>query len=437
MLEAGRKEGRIVAEPLHGITVVEMTVAVQGPAAGLYLRDMGAEVIKVEPPIGDASRYGRGTQNETPEGTLGPQFVAVNRGKRSVCMDLTTPLARAALHRVLEEADVFLTNYREPALQKMGLGFDVLHERYPRLIYASVNGFGPRGPDADKAMLDGAAAARSGLVHHTGYADRAPSLAGAITIDTSGAQQLALGIMTALYARERTGIGQRVQTSALGAALWLQQWEITHVAMTGADLPRAGNHHPNIKGPYGVYLTKDGDAIMIAQTMQNEAWDALCIFAETFELAIDPRFQTPGQRLGEGLTAEDSLEVRRRLTDAFARKGTQEWVDFLYTQPEIVWERVRSWQEVLHDEQTLANDYLTQVSVEGVGQFQTVGTLVQLSATPGAPKGNPPALGEGNEDVLRQFGVSAEDRAAITLQATQAREALLAEIAKMKAEPDA
>ena len=104
--------------------------------------------------------------------------------------------------------------------------------------------------------------------------------------------------MTALFARERTGEGQRVQTSALGAALWLQQWELTQVAMTGADLPRSGNHHPNIKGPYGVYETADGGSIMIAQTMQNEAWDALCIFAETFELAIDPRFQTPGQRLG-------------------------------------------------------------------------------------------------------------------------------------------
>lgn len=422
-----------MSEPLAGLTVIEMTVAVQGPAAGLYLRDMGAEVIKIEPPLGDSSRYGRGTYNETPEGTLGPQFVAVNRGKRSICMDLMTDQAMTALHRFLDQADVFLTNYREPALHKLGLDYETLHDRYPRLVYASVNGFGPKGPDANKAMLDGAAAARGGLVHHTGYPDRPPSLAGAITIDTAGAQQLALGVMTALFARERTGEGQRVQTSALGAALWLQQWELTQVAMTGAELPRSGNHHPNIKGPYGVYETADGGSIMIAQTMQNEAWDALCIFAETFELAIDPRFQTPGQRLGEGLTLEDSAEVRAVLTRAFTRKTTQEWEAFLYDQPEIVWERVRSWQEALEDEQSVANDYLTSISVDGVGTVKTVGTLVKMSGTPGSPKGDPPILGEANEELLAGIGLSAEERRAIEAHATATRESLLAEIAKMKA----
>ena len=139
-----------MSEPLAGLTVIEMTVAVQGPAAGLYLRDMGAEVIKIEPPLGDASRYGRGTYNETPEGTFGPQFVAVNRGKRSICMDLMTDQAMTALHLFLDQADVFLTNYREPALQKLGLDYETLHDRYPRLIYASVNGFGPKGPDGIK-----------------------------------------------------------------------------------------------------------------------------------------------------------------------------------------------------------------------------------------------------------------------------------------------
>ena len=171
-------------EPLEGIVVVEMTIAVQGPAAGLYLRDMGATVIKVEPPLGDASRYGRGRQNETPDGTMGPQFVAVNRGKRSVCVDLATDDGREVIERLLADADVFLTNYREPALIKMGLSYDELHEKFPNLVYASVNGFGPKGADADKAMLDGVAVSRGGLVHHTGYADREPTLPGAILIDT-------------------------------------------------------------------------------------------------------------------------------------------------------------------------------------------------------------------------------------------------------------
>ena len=134
-------------EPLEGYTVVELAVAVQGPAAGLYLRDMGAEVLKVEPPIGDSSRYGRNRNNETPEGTYGPQFVAVNRWKRSLSIDLTTDLGKKALHRLLETADVLLTNYRLPALKKLGFDYETLRALYPNLIYASVNGFGPKGPD--------------------------------------------------------------------------------------------------------------------------------------------------------------------------------------------------------------------------------------------------------------------------------------------------
>ncbi len=413
-------------EPLEGFTVIEMTVAVQGPAAALYLRDMGAEVIKVEPPLGDASRYGRGRGNETPEGTFGPQFVAVNRGKRSVCIDATTRSGLQVLHRLLEKADVFLTNFREPALIKMKLGYEELHAKYPGLIYASVNGFGPVGPDADKAMLDGVAAARGGLVHHTGYADRGPSLPGAVVIDTAGAMQLALGVITALLARDRYGKGQRVQTSALGTALWLQQWELTHVSMTGAALTRDGNHHGNIRGPYGVYRTKDNGAIMFAQTMDHEAWDAFCIFAEAWELAIDPRFQTPGQRLGEGLTEEDSVEVRRRLDGIFAEKTVRQWVDFLSTQTEIIWEWARDWHEVLADEQSIANGYLTEVKIPGVGSRKTVGNLVTLSETPGSVKGDPPELGEANDEVLGKLGFSVDDRIDIEKHATKVREEFIA-----------
>ncbi|MBT7369151.1 MAG: CoA transferase [Gammaproteobacteria bacterium] len=415
-------------EPLEGITVVEMTVAVQGPAAALYLRDMGAQVIKVEPPLGDASRYGRGRQNETPDGTMGPQFVATNRGKRSVCVDLTTEAGSRVIHALLNEADVFLTNYRQPALDKMGLSYEQLKQQYPALIYASVNGFGPKGPDRDKAMIDGVASSRGGLVHHTGYADREASLPGAIVIDTAGAMQLALGVMTALFARERHGCGQQVQTSALGATLWLQQWELTHVGVTGARLGRDGNHHPNIRSFYGIYRTRDNGEIMLAQVMEQEAWDSFCIFAETWDLAIDPRFQTPGQRLGEGISEEDSVEIRSILKVAFATKTTQEWVEFFYTQPEIIWERLRSWNEVLEDEQSIANDYITTVNVNGAGNVRTVGNLVTMSETPGSVKGDPPELGEANEELLSPLGFSETELSEIESTATRVREETLAEL---------
>ena len=412
-----------MTEPLEGFKVVEMSIAVQGPAAALYLRDMGAEVIKVEPPQGDSSRYSRGRDNETPPDTLSPQFVAVNRGKRSVCLDVKTDTGMKALMALLETADVFLTNYREPALERLGLSHAALKQQFPNLIYASVNGFGPAGPDAHKAMLDGVAVTRGGLAHHTGYADREPSLLGAVVVDTAGALQLALGVMTALLARERFGKAQRVQTSALGACLWLQQWELTHTAMTGANLKRDGNHHPLIKGPYGVYHTSDGGAITLAQTMTEEAWDAFCIFADVLDLATDPRYrQTPGLGMGESMTEEDSNEVRRQLADAFAKKTTQEWVAFFYSRPDIIWERVRSWQDVLEDEQNLANNYFTEVQVENLGACKTVGQLVGLSETPGSAKGNPPQLGEGNDEILAAAGLSKDEIAAIKHHADETQD---------------
>ena len=418
-------------EPLSGFTVVEMTLAVQGPAAGLYLRDMGAEVIKVEPPLGDPSRYARGKGNDTPEGTIGPQFVAVNRGKRSVCVDLGTELGRRAFDGLLESADVFLTNYRRSALEQLGLGYDTLHERFPNLIYAAVNGFGPKGKDADRAMLDGAAVARGGLMNMTGPPDQPPSVVGGIVGDTSGAMHLALGVMTALLARERFGGGQQVQTSALGTQLWLQQWELTHVSVTGARFQRDGSHHAIIRGPYGVYRTSDGGAIMLAQTMQQDDWDAFCTFAGIPELAIDPRTQTPSLRLGEGLTDEDSEEIRAILAGAFAQKTAMEWDDFLRTQPEIIWDRLRDWNEVLQDPQAEINGYFTDVNVEGVGKRRTVGNLVGLSETPGSPKGDAPDLGEHNDELLAAVGLNEQERAEIAAVATGVREAAFAELARL------
>ncbi|MFM7120428.1 MAG: CaiB/BaiF CoA transferase family protein [Gammaproteobacteria bacterium] len=415
-----------MSPPLAGIRVVEMSLAIQGPAAGVYLSDMGADVIKVEPPIGDPSRYGRGVDNPTPVGTLGPQFIACNRGKRSVCVDLTTALGQRALHALLADADVFLTNYRASALARLGVGAEQLRARYPRLVYASVNGFGPLGPDADKAMLDGAAVARGGLLGMTGLGDQTPVLPAATIGDHAGALQLALGVMTALFARERHGVAQHVATSALGAQLWLQQWELAHVSITGARLDRAGAHHPNIRGPYGVYATADGGAIMLAQTMAEDAWDAFCVFADEPALALDERWTSPGKRLGEGASAADSEAVRATLRAAFARRSTADWVAFLGGQPEIIWERVQAWHEVLDDPQVQANGYATAVNVPDLGPTRLVGNLVGLSATPGAPNGGPPGLGADTAAVLAPLGFGADEIAAIERETTHAREALLA-----------
>ena len=420
-----------MSEPLEGFTVVELASAVQGPAAGLYLRDMGAELLKVEPPIGDSSRHGRNRNNETPEGTYGPQFVAVNRGKRSLSIDLTTALGKKALHRLLEQADVLLTNYRMPALKKLGFDYETLHSIYPDLIYANVNGFGPEGPDADKAMLDGAAVARGGMLSLTGKKGELPVLLGSVVGDTGGAMQLALGVLTALLARERHGGGQKVSVSGLGAQLWFQQWELTHESMTGKLLERDGQHHCNLRGAYGLYQTSDSKAILLASSMTLESWDAFCVFADVPELVFHPKLQTPGGRLGEGLTDAESDEIREKLVAAFLRKTALEWDDFLRTQPEIIWERVRDHREVFEDEQSLINGYFTQVNVPGLGERATVGNLVKMSETPGSEKGDPPALGEANNEILSRAGIDEKEIVEINSTVEAARASAIAALSEL------
>jgi len=413
-------------EPLSGIRVVEMATAIQGPGAGVFLADMGAEVIKVEPPVGDGSRYHRGANNTLPADVMNSQFISMNRGKRSVCVDIHTPLGRDVVERLLAQSDVFMTNFRTSALTRMGLDYPTLHARHPRLIHASVNGFGPRGPDADKAMLDGAAQARGGVIAITGPADGPAMPPGAAIADTAGAMQFALGITTALLARERTGLGQQVQTSSLGAQLWLQMWEIQHSAITGRALKRAGQHHTNILSPYGLYYTRDGGAFLFAVAMSDESWDAFCIFADLPDLAIDPCWNTGSKRIGyAGDTT--SLDVsRERMREAFAQKTTAEWDAFLATQPEIIYERVRDYAEVLDDPQNAANDYVVEMDVPVIGKTKIVGNLLTFSATPASVKGPPPALGEANAEVMARLGFDAADVEAVAERARTQRELVLA-----------
>jgi crotonobetainyl-CoA:carnitine CoA-transferase CaiB-like acyl-CoA transferase len=415
-----------MSEPLAGIRVLEMTTAIQGPAAALYLRDMGADVIKVEPPLGDGSRYHRGVNNTLPPEAHGAQFIAMNRGKRSVCVDIHTALGRDVVMRLLAETDVFLTNFRTSALLRMGLDYPTLRVRHPRLIHASVNGFGARGPAADKAMIDGAAQARGGLMSLSGAQDGDPMPPGATIADTAGALQFALGIMTALFVRERTGEGQQIQSSALGAQLFLQMWELQHVLITGAPLHRSGVHHPNIASPYGVYRTADNGAYLFAFAMTDPAWADFCAFAELPDVASDPRWNTAAKRIGYPGDTDGLTHTRARLAAAFANRTTAQWDAFFAGQPEIIAERVRDYADVLADPQNAANDHFVEMDLAHIGRTRVVGTLVGLSATPGSVKGPPPVLGEGNAEIMSRLGFDPQQIEAVTHHATAQRDAALA-----------
>ncbi|MEM7017993.1 MAG: CoA transferase, partial [Pseudomonadota bacterium] len=169
----------------------------------------------------------------------------------------------------------------------------------------------------------------------------------------------------------------------------------------------------------------------IEQIMDAESWDRFCIFAEAFDLALEARFQTPGEPLGEGVSEQTSIDIRRRMAEIFLSKTTQEWERFLSSEPEIIWDRVQTWSEVLNDQQAVANNYITSVDLPDVGRCKTVGNLVALSETPGSEKGNPPTLGEGNNQILARLGFSPAERRDIEQHASQSRNSLIAELKAM------
>ena len=385
---------------LSGIKVVELGIAIQGPAAGMYLAEHGAEVIKIETPVGEENRHHFGYGKSLPKAVPAPQFAANNRGKRLMTLDAKGELGREVLRRLIAKADVFLTNYRENALNRLGLGYEELHRLNPRLIYAIASGFGSKGPVADRAMLDPMAQARGGLVSVTGSPDRPQVLAGAAMADTTGAGQLIVGILTALLARERHGVGQRVGTSSYGAQLWHQAFELTYTSMTGY-VPRSseGIHPLAPGGSSGVFRTADGGAVAFLDTLSPEVWTEFCERAGKPELARDARWDNAYKRL----STDNPDALRLQVAEIFASRTTAEWEAF-FSDPYLMFQRVFDYEDVLDDPQALENGYISEIELPEMGRTKVVGNTIELSETP--PEVRPLAceLGEHTEAILLEYG---------------------------------
>ena len=393
-------------EALEGIRVVELSIAVQGPAAGGYLSDMGADVIKVEPPMGDANRWYRGNHNELPPESVGTQFIGASHGKRSVCVDIHTEIGLELVDKLVDTADVFLSNYREPALERIGMGYERLSARNPGLVYATANGFGPDGPARENRMSDQYSQARSGISGITGTSDDPQLIPGAIIADTGGAMALAMGILTALVARQSDGVGQKVQTSSYGAMIWMQAWEINHTSATGHLPTRDGAFHPIVSAMTGIYEAADGVAFCMG-IRDDETWREFCEFGGNPALADDPRWNhREGRDPFRDQEAMDGVKgVRTYVAEMMKTRTGDEWQDFFDIHPDgATAQRVLNYQEVLDDEQALVNGYIVDKDIPHVGRRRVAGIPTRLSRTPGTAKNMFSDLGEHTAELMQVLG---------------------------------
>jgi crotonobetainyl-CoA:carnitine CoA-transferase CaiB-like acyl-CoA transferase len=372
---------------LDGFTVLDFTRVLSGPYCTMQLADMGARVIKIEQPgKGDDTR-GWGPPFINGESAY---FLSVNRNKESLTLDLKHPAALDVLGRLLERADVLVENFRPGTMTRLGLGYEQLAERFPRLVYCSISGFGQTGPRRTEAGYDAVVQAEGGLMSITGAPDGEPFRLGVAIADIVSGMFAAQGIAFALLARERTGKGQLVDVSMLDATAALLTYQAGNYFATGQTPGRLGNRHPTIV-PYETFEASDGTFVIAVGN--DEQWRRFCATAGLDALGTDERFATNRARVAH-------YEVLRPLiAERLASESREFWVDRLRGAG-VPCGSVRDVAEVLNDPQIEAREMVRQIEHDVAGAIRVTGVPIKLSATPGAVRTPPPLLGEHTNAVL-------------------------------------
>ena len=389
--------------PLDGVRVLEAGLLVQGPQAALTMLEWGADVIKIElPGFGDQSRW----LPVSREDRRSPFFTAYNRGKRSMTIDLRLPAGRDVFLRLVEGADVVITNFKPGTMEAWGVGYADAAARNGRIIYGMGSSFGPLGPDAAREGADLSAQAAGGLISTTGGAGADPSPIGATIADHISGQNLLAGILAALYARERTGRGQLVETSLLGGQIWAQAGEFTRYLLSGQVSGPSDRGHPMVPGLYGMFPTADG-------------WIAIIGVVGP---ARDLFYRTIGrpdliERFPELLYfQDDKAELWPILDEAFSSKTTREWCDLLGAAG-LRFAPVRDHAAVVADAGVRANGYIAPVGdPDGSDSTLVVRTPVRFSGDTAPAGSHLPELGEHTEEVLLEAGYSWEEITALSAE---------------------
>lgn len=383
-----------MAGPVEGIKVVELGVWVAGPATGGILADWGADVIKIEPPSGDPGRlFGRMLGCDL---GVNPPFEMDNRSKRSIVLDVTTEAGHGTALELLSDADVFITNVRSGALQRLGLDYESVAATNPRLVYGLITGYGNSGPDADRAAYDVAAFwSRGGIAHLlTRPGDTPPFQRGGMG-DHSAGMTLAAAVCAALLARERTGSGQLVTTSLYRQGAYTVSFDLNTYLLTGQPIAigqRATMGNPCMNN----YAAGDGRRFWIVGLEVDRHWPALCRVVGRTEWLDDPRYADARGR------AVNAAQLIAELDAIFATKPLAEWSELFAAEPDFFWSPINAIEDVVADEQFHAAGGIVDVP-DGDASVPMVATPADFRGTPWSPRSVAPKLGQHTDEVLAEL----------------------------------
>jgi crotonobetainyl-CoA:carnitine CoA-transferase CaiB-like acyl-CoA transferase len=376
--------------PLDGIRVLDLTQVMAGPFCTMILADLGADVVKIEPPVtGDLSRRMGGARTQLAGGDHAP-FLALNRNKRSVALDLRDGADRARFHRLVRTADMVVESFRPGVVERLGADYDTLAAIRPDLIYGSVSGFGGTGPYANRPGFDLIAQAMTGILSVTGEPGGAPVKCGIPVSDLGAGLYLAVALLSAHVHRQRTGRGQKVETSLFEAALALSVWETAELWATGEVPQPLGSAH-RLNAPYQALRTRDGHLVMAALTERQ--WRRLCAVLERPDLAGDPRFTTNADRMSSRAALAQELEA------VLVTRDTDDWVEKLLA-ADVPAGPILDYRAALADAHTHARSMVLELDHPTAGHVRTLGFPIKLSETPLRVRRPPPLLGEHTAEIL-------------------------------------
>lgn len=388
--------------PLEGIRVVDWTIWQQGPVAGAMLGDLGAEVIKIEErERGDGGR----AMLSFEENGKSPYWEMNNRNKKSVAIDLKTPEGVELVRQLIDQSDVFIQNFRPSVAEKIGLDYETLRARNPRLIYASASAFGPEGPERRSRAYDLLGQARSGFLLRSGHEDEPDTPDGGMA-DQMGAIMLAYGVMVGLMARERHGIGQKVDTSLLGSMMWLRGLPIVLALMRegGREAKSEMSKHmksdkPNRLDPgnplWNTFKCGDGKWLALACVTTDPHWPVVMdALGNPPELADPAKY---GDHWGRCSHAAEATLVLDRI---FASRPRAEWLDQMVGRNDLPVCAINTTEEAANDPQAIINGYITELDHPSYGKIKLPGFPVTLSETPARIHRQAPQFGEHTEEVL-------------------------------------